>query len=151
MDIKDAYIFKKMIFSSVLGRRAFCNVVILSVTFLKNLSTTLLEIGMSLKSMYVVFEAVLCCFCPSNSALMPQLAYFSSSTSFCPVQSFNFKHISCSFSSLVNGYTLSCTSQWLLQVVDKQQFLHLETNIAQMLHQSQKEVFQRASRHHLNK
>ena len=82
MDIKDAYIFKKMIFSSVLGRRAFCNVVILSVTFLKNLSTTLLEIGMSLKSMYVVFEAVLCCFCPSNSALMPQLAYFSSSTSF---------------------------------------------------------------------
>ena len=105
MDIKDAYIFKNMIFSSVLGRRAFCNVVILSFTFLKSLSTTLLGIGMSLKSIYVVFEAILCCLCPSNSALMPQLTEFSSSTSFCQVQSFNFKHFSCSFSSLANGYT----------------------------------------------
>ena len=73
MDIKDAYIFKNMIFSIVLGRRAFCNVVILSFTLLKNLSTMLLVIGMSLKSMYVVFEAILCCLCPSNSAIMPQL------------------------------------------------------------------------------
>ena len=74
MEIKDAYIFKKMILSSLLGRRAFCNVVILSFTLLKNLSTTLLGIGMSLESMYVVFEAILCCLCPSDSALMPQLA-----------------------------------------------------------------------------
>ena len=74
MDIKDAYYFKKMILSSLLGRRAFCNVVMLSFTFLKNLSTTLLGIGMSLKSIYVVFEAILCCLCPSNSAEKPQLA-----------------------------------------------------------------------------
>jgi hypothetical protein len=74
MDIKDAYISKNMIFSSVLGRREFCNVVILSFTFLKNLSTTLLGNEMSLKSIYVVFEAILCCLCHSNSALIPQLA-----------------------------------------------------------------------------
>ena len=56
MDIKDVYIFKNMIFSSVLGRRAFCNVVILSFRFLKNLSTTLLGIGMRFKSIYVVLK-----------------------------------------------------------------------------------------------
>ena len=40
---------------------------------------------------------------------------------------------------------LKCTSQWLLQIVGKQEHLHLETNIAQLLQQSQKEVIQRAS------
>ena len=73
MDIKDAFISNYMIFYSVLGRREFCNIIILSVTLLKNLSTMLLEIGMSLRSMYVVFEAILCCLRPSNSAVMPQL------------------------------------------------------------------------------
>ena len=33
----------------------------------------------------------------------------------------------------------------------KQEYLHLETNIAQILQQSQKEVFQRASGHQINK
>ena len=74
MDIKDAFISKNMIFSSVLGRKKFCNIIILSFTLLKNLSTILLIVGMSLRSMYVVFEAILCCLCPSNSALMPQQA-----------------------------------------------------------------------------
>ena len=73
MDIKDAFISKNMIFSSVLERREFCNIIILSVTLLKNLSTMLLGIGMSLRSMYVVFEEILCCLHPSNSAEMPQL------------------------------------------------------------------------------
>ena len=73
MDIKDAFISKNMIFSSVLGRREFCNIIILSFTLLKNLLTILLVIGMSLRSMYVVFEAILCCLCPSNSAVMSQL------------------------------------------------------------------------------
>ena len=56
MDIKDAFISKNMIFSSVLGRKKFCNIIILSFTLLKNLSTILLIVGMSLRSMYVVFE-----------------------------------------------------------------------------------------------
>jgi hypothetical protein len=73
MDIKDAFISKNMIFSSVLGRREFCNIIILSFKLMKNLSTMLLVIGMTLRSMYVVFEAVLCCLHPFSSAVMPQL------------------------------------------------------------------------------
>ena len=56
MDIKDAFIFRDEILSSVLGRREFCNVVVLSFTLLKNLSTMLLVIGMSLRSMHVVLK-----------------------------------------------------------------------------------------------
>ena len=74
MDIKYAFIFRNVIFSSVPGRREFCNVVILSFTVLKNLSTMLLVVGISLRPMYVVFEAILCHLHPSNSAVMPQLA-----------------------------------------------------------------------------
>jgi hypothetical protein len=73
MNIKDTYISKNMIISSVLGRRGFCNIIIFSFALLKNLSTMLLVVGMSLRSMYVVFEAILCCLHPSNSAVMPQL------------------------------------------------------------------------------
>ena len=71
MVIKDAFIFRNMISSSVLGRREFRNVVILSFALLKNLSTTLLVIGMSLRSMYVVFESILSCLRPYNSTVMP--------------------------------------------------------------------------------
>ena len=60
MDINNAFIFRKMILSSVLGREEFHNDVILSFKLLKNLSTILLVIGMSLRSMYVLFKAILC-------------------------------------------------------------------------------------------